>query len=188
MNRYNFIFDIIDQSHPSVIIDIGVWNGKRSSEIISRSLKYKNVIYYGFDLWEDQTSDEWMSEFTSPKKQSSYQEALDNIKSIQGNFLYHLIKGNTRETLKDFYISNLDFVFIDGGHSLDTIKSDWLNIKKIMNKNTIVIFDDYWHNRNDAGCKSLVDSLSSDNQYRIDILGLDKMKLYDISLAKVTLL
>ena len=58
-----------------------------------------------------------------------------------------MIKGDTIKSLKTFSKKNkiIDFIFIDGGHSLKTIKSDWNNVKKLINKKSEVVFDDYYH-------------------------------------------
>ena len=58
----------------------------------------------------------------------------------------HLLKGDTKKTLPKFIRQKkkVDFIFIDGGHSVNTIKSDWNAIKKIISKRSLVIFDDYY--------------------------------------------
>ena len=61
---------------------------------------------------------------------------------------FHLIKGDSKEKLsilKDKSICGLynifpDFVFIDGGHSLATVKSDYEYCKKI----PVIVMDDYY--------------------------------------------
>ena len=57
----------------------------------------------------------------------------------------------------------MDLVFIDGGHSIETIENDWKFTQKLMDKETIVIFDDFWTGiwgqRKDAGCQNLVNKL-----------------------------
>ena len=69
----------------------------------------------------------------------------DNLKNE--NIYIKLIKGDTKQSLKQFKIKKIDFVFIDGGHSIETIKNDWLNIQKLINKKSVVIFDDYYENK-----------------------------------------
>jgi hypothetical protein len=53
----------------------------------------------------------------------------------------------------------MDLIFIDGGHRLETVWSDWLGVQPLLDENTLVRFDDYW-NREQAGCKTLVDGTS----------------------------
>ena len=49
-------------------------------------------------------------------------------------------------------LPQMDFIYIDGGHSLETIKNDWDYTKNLMHKGTIVLFDDYWQNKIDGIC------------------------------------
>jgi predicted O-methyltransferase YrrM len=37
----------------------------------------------------------------------------------------------------------MDLIFIDGGHSYGTVKSDWNCCKQLMHHDTVVVFDDY---------------------------------------------
>ena len=62
----------------------------------------------------------------------------------------------------------MDLIFIDGGHSLETIASDWRWASQLMHNKTAVIFDDYWLDRTDAGCKSTVDGIDR-SEYRVKI-------------------
>jgi hypothetical protein len=62
----------------------------------------------------------------------------------------------------------MDFIFIDGGHSLKTIESDWRYAQVVMDPNAIVNFYDYW-NRSDAGCKALIDALDG-AKFNVEIL------------------
>ncbi|MHA1756047.1 MAG: class I SAM-dependent methyltransferase [Promethearchaeota archaeon] len=68
-----------------------------------------------------------------------------------------------------------DFIFIDGGHSINTIRNDWLNVQKLMTSHTMVIFDDYYHIREDPnftksfGCNLIIDELDK-KKYEIKLL------------------
>ena len=107
----------------------------------------------------------------------------------------HLLKmGNTKKTLPKFQPDRpIDFVFIDGGHSVETIQSDWDNIKKLMHKDTVVIFDDYYEDTAETGCQTTISSLG--NKYFVekisapDSLASERRALgkHEISLVKVTL-
>ena len=85
------------------------------------------------------------------------------------NFLkdIKLIKGNTRITLLKFSkkIKKVDFVFLDGGHSIKTIKSDWKYTERMISSNSIVVFDDYYETidnlKDKFGCNKVIDSLSN---------------------------
>ena len=56
-----------------------------------------------------------------------------------------LIQGDSNSILRNLDLKNIDFIFLDGGHSFETVYED-LNLifKKISNKNgSIIVCDDY---------------------------------------------
>ena len=61
------------------------------------------------------------------------------------------------------HVDGVDLIFVDGGHSEETIASDWYNVKQILTPDTVVIFDDYYIDAGDVmdgfGCNALIDSL-----------------------------
>ena len=54
-------------------------------------------------------------------------------------------------------MSKIDMVFLDGGHSYETVRSDLSLILKGIKKNKIIICDDY--DQVDYGVKKAVDEL-----------------------------
>jgi hypothetical protein len=74
-----------------------------------------------------------------------------------------LTRGNTRETLRDFKPdAPIEFAWIDGGHSIATIASDWENVKRVLAPGAEVWFDDYYTGGPDTtqyGCNQLVATL-----------------------------
>ena len=96
------------------------------------------------------------------------------------------MKAEFKKFSPDRYI---DFVFIDGGHSVETIESDWNYIKHLMGKQTVVVFDDYYENRDDFGCKKLIDNLQKEKNYKIeklDPLEVVEKNNIELRLVKVT--
>lgn len=161
MNRYSYINEQINIYKPEIILEIGTFVGERAESMISSAMKHNNnITYYGFDLFDD---------FNEFQKEFCYKGVakIDNVKNRLSRYKnINLIKGNTRETLKNFDIKP-DFVFLDGGHSLETIESDWNNIFRLMKKNTVVIFDDYYYNRDDVGAKKMVTEISKNNMFKL---------------------
>ena len=103
----------------------------------------KKIKYWGFDLFEDVPSNIISKEF------SKYPYSIDKITKLLSslnNVEVKLIKGNTLNTLKKLNNdTKFDFIFLDGGHSIETINYDFINIEKNLKKNSIVIFDDFYH-------------------------------------------
>jgi predicted O-methyltransferase YrrM len=149
-NIYNRIFDkwvemyisnLVQRIRPSKILEIGVFKGRSAKLMIEAAKKagVKKIEYYGFDTFEGPPKDE-----PNPKTEVSNLRAAVKILSSM-NIKFHLFKGNTRKTLPQNIskLPKMDLVYIDGGHSYKTVKSDWENIKKLMHERTVVIFDDY---------------------------------------------
>ena len=68
---------------------------------------------------------------------------MERLKKTGANI--RLFKGNTRNVLPKVVktLPKMDLIYIDGGHSYDVVKSDWINAKKLMHKHTVVVFHDY---------------------------------------------
>lgn len=181
-NRYNNLIEQINLRKPKSILEIGTWNGVHAEQMIRAALAHRNKVYYwGFDLFEDfkLAGTEFCPKL--PAKLEAVKLKLSHIKHAEIN----LIKGNTRETLKK-YLPTVDFIFIDGGHSIKTIESDWHNIQKSIYVNTIVIFDDYYKDTISVGCKTLIDTLVHDNNWLVKFLEpVDKIDGLEISMVKV---
>ena len=88
--------------------------------------------------------------FSNPFKTLFYnyikKENLNSLESVR-NLLkkfddkVNLIQGDTREILESLVLENIEFVFLDGGHSYET----YLNLK-ILEKtltNSVILCDDY---------------------------------------------
>ena len=151
-------------------MEIGTWNGNNSLKMIETALKNNEpsqVEYYGFDLFEEASTIILDDEFAKGKPPT-----MNAIKSKleKTGARIHLYKGNTKEVLPEVidYLPHMDFVFIDGGHSIETIENDWYYTQKVMSNNTIVIFDDYY-NIDDVGCKKTIESINEED-YEIQIL------------------
>lgn len=168
--RYNQLYKVIKFNKPESIVEVGTWTGERALQLIQWALKYKPYVkYYGFDLFEDATDETDSAEFNGKKFHPSAQSVAEMLQTAKDgglNFDFELHKGNTRESL---YAGGpwtiADLAFIDGGHSVETIKSDYEALKACRT----IVFDDYYTpdkqgvgpNTQEVGCNSLIDSLSN---------------------------
>lgn len=167
-NRYDQIFDEIKINQPKKIMEVGTWNGKRAEEMIRTASKYhsiEQIQYFGFDLFDSMDQDTYKHEVSKipPSKSEVYNRLSKTGAKI------NLIEGYTNETMHNIaHLPKMDFIYIDGGHAQETVLNDWNCSKKMMHEKTVVIFDDYWHNRND-GPKVVIDSINRD-EYKIEML------------------
>jgi predicted O-methyltransferase YrrM len=191
--RYHHLFDEIKKHKATTLVEVGTWNGDRAVQMIQEAQKSSpgTVVHYvGFDLFEDLTQEMYQHELS--KKPPTKHEVEKKLHTTGAKI--ELIKGNTLETLPLFAsgTTKADFVFIDGGHNVETIASDWRAVQRIMHKDTVVIFDDYWRNNSQQSAKPVVDAIDT-TQYRVEILPeIDRFTNPDfgkleISFAKVTL-
>lgn len=154
--RYVQLIDAVRAKSPQTIVEIGTWNGVRAQQMLAVA---PHARYYGFDLFEDATRDTDAAEMNV--KPHYYCEAvLDRLTGFDA----HLIKGNTRETLPAFKPDRpVDFVWLDGGHSVETIRSDWEAIRPHLAPEAWVFFDDYYTgpeiNTERFGCNLVVADL-----------------------------
>tara|TARA_Y100000401_G_C8315455_1_gene222139 strand:+ start:832 stop:1416 length:585 start_codon:yes stop_codon:yes gene_type:complete len=163
-NRYYCLAKEIAKLKPNTILEVGTHNGRSARIMLEEAVKHNSSVkYFGFDLFEDMTEELAVEEHHG-KKLPSMSIASQKLASYNVAF----IKGNTKETLREFsHDEPIDFVFIDGGHSVETIQSDWDNVKRLISDSSVVIFDDYYKEREDVGCKTVVDSLDSEG-YKVE--------------------
>jgi predicted O-methyltransferase YrrM len=169
--RYSNLLKIILKTKSRKILEIGVYKGLRSLEMIKAAQSFNSrVIFFGFDMFEMFFEKKNILTKELSKKPKSMRFISDLLKEHAN---VKLVKGNTLITLPKFSKKKkFDFIFIDGGHSVKTIRSDWNNSKKLMHKNSIVIFDDYYSGDNKLtkkfGCNRIVENLGKN--YLIEYL------------------
>jgi len=195
--RYCLLFDLIRANRIKTIMEIGVYDGRRALEMISTARihhRAKEITYLGFDLFEQMDDEILRNQF------SKRPDTLDSLKEKIGNTgaRVELFRGFSGKTLprmiteRDLY-PEPELVFIDGGHAVETIGSDWENVRRLMTRRTIVVFDDYYVDRPDLiekfGCNKIVDSLGTEFDVefpdRIDAFEREN-GLFKIRMAKVT--
>ncbi len=169
--RYANIIIIIIIYKPKVILEIGVYKGKRSLEMMEAAKIFNNKIYYhGFDLFEEFFKRKNILQKELSKKPKDINFIKRKINNIGNVTLY---KGYTKKTLPVFIKKKIkpDLVFIDGGHYIKTILNDWNLVKKAMTKKTIVIFDDYYSNSKEIikkfGCNKIINNLSKKYTWKL---------------------
>ncbi len=171
-------------SKPKNFLEIGVFQGVTARNICE--LLYKihkdNFRYIGIDLFEydENLKDEVVPNinFNNPLKQFYYKYikrenpySLISVKKLLKRFEKNveIIKGDSKEILPNLDLTEVDYVFLDGGHSYETVKNDLNNCKIVIENNGIVLCDDY--NLSYApGVKKAIDEFSNIEQYSTKIL------------------
>jgi hypothetical protein len=165
MSRYAQLLDVIDEIKPRAICEIGTWNGNRAIQMLQEAGKYhqsKRLQYQGFDLFEHQTGEQFIRELS---KVGQPQEIVQKRIEVTGARV-RLIAGETQDTLQLNIGFTKDFIFVDGGHSEETIENDGNIALQILdfNSKTVIVFDDYYHEGKPEGfgCNAFIDGLNPD--------------------------
>jgi len=173
MGRYKYLTEYVGKTNSKTIIEVGTWNGYHGSRMIQAAGDDRSVTYYGFDLFEDMDKDTFELEVSKwPPPKSEVETLLSNTGAN-----INLYQGNTRDTLPEFVKNNkdlkVDFIFMDGGHSFETIESDWNSLKELVSGTTTVLFDDYNKytdgSETDFGSNIIVDGLDRE-KWNVEIL------------------
>lgn len=138
MSRFQQIYNYIEDTKPGVLLEVGTWNGVSARKMLKLGAKK----YIGFDIWED-GSDELDKIENNVKKRVT----KESVEEVLKGFDVELIQGNTRLTFTQWAKDKkpfVDVVIIDGGHSVATIKSDFLNAIKVAKTDGVIFIDDYY--------------------------------------------
>jgi len=189
-NSGEFFLKILNIVKPKNFLEIGVFTGVNAMNICENlyALYNHDFKYVGLDLFEDYNKEydaeivpssvrNLQQSFSNPFKHFYYniikKEKLNSIASVQ-NFLkkykknVSLIKGNTKKTLKELDISNFDMVYVDGGHSFDTVYFELNYLLDNLKKNCFILCDDYLHDEA-KGVKEAIDKTIRERNLNIKI-------------------
>jgi len=177
--------DLVKQQKPINFLEIGVFTGvtaRNVCELLS-VINNKNFFYLGIDLFEDFHESAHLNEivpqflvkkqnFSNPFKSLVYnfllREQLNSHQSVS-NFLkkfknnIELKKGNSLSILPTINIQIFDMIFVDGGHSYETVKSELNIIFKNMKDSCLIVCDDYIHNEASGVKKAIDESVKENN-------------------------
>jgi hypothetical protein len=134
-------YQIFDYIRPKTICEIGTHDGKSAIQFVDYCLQINPKLkYYGYDAFDAvKNNQDFHEKEINGKGAGSMYTATKNLEHRQKkykNFEFKLIKGFTNDTLKE---SVYDFVYIDGGHSYETVKHDY----NMVSKSKVIVFDDY---------------------------------------------
>ena len=182
--------DLVKERKPQNFLEIGVFTGVTARNICELlSLINNGKFYYlGIDLFEDfedAVSTEVVPEFLTNKQNFSnplkslfynflLREKLNSLESVS-KFLkkfgknVELKKGNSLDILKKIDLKIFDMIFVDGGHSYETVKFELSIILKNVNDNCLVICDDYIH-AEAIGVKKAIDESVREELYNFKVV------------------
>lgn len=163
--RYSQIPQLLRQLLPTTIVEVGTWSGWRAVQMALISLESGRPVHYtGYDVFEDYTAELDAREMNVKPHFSMIEvtRLLTLVKDVYPKFTFSLIQGDTNTTLVE---EEADFVFLDGGHSVETIAHDFAAVKK----SQVVLLDDYYTDGIDTsrfGCNQV---LARENHFILPI-------------------
>ena len=187
----NIFLQRISLHNPKNVLEIGVFCGVTARNIcdLLNKINGNNFSYIGVDLFggnqndnKDEIEPSFLKDqkFSNPLKNFYYNYILkENLNSIESvtKFLnkysnnIRLISGDTNKVLKETDLHNIDFTFLDGGHSYQTVISD-LSIlyEKMKGKNKVVLCDDYGEASFIKEVKNAIDDFSNKNNIKVNLI------------------
>jgi predicted O-methyltransferase YrrM len=188
---YGQIFvDLVKQRNPKNFLEIGVFTGVTARNVceLLYLINNKDFFYLGIDLFEDfheAISNEVIPEFlvgkqnfSNPLKSLVYNfllkeklNSLDSVskflKKFQNNI--ELKKGNSLNILPQTDLKIFDMIFVDGGHSYETVKFELDIILKNIKDNCLVVCDDY-SLQEAKGVKKAIDESVRENSFNFKVV------------------
>ena len=156
INSANILLDQIEIYKPKNFIEVGVFQGVTSRNVCEKlyEIHKENFLFHGIDIFEDTNINIDNKEMTikhnkisNPFKHLIFNIILKkNLFSIDSIYSFlkkfknnvQLYKGFSETELPKIDMSKIDMVFLDGGHSYETVRSDLSLILKGIKKNLIL--------------------------------------------------
>ena len=171
----NILLDQIELYKPKNFLEVGVFQGVTSRNVCEKLnlINDGKFTFHGIDIFESTNSLIDKKEMTSKhnKLSNPFKNFLFNIilkknlYSLESIYEFlskfrdnvHLYKGFSDSELPKIDLSTIDMIFLDGGHSYETVSNDLFIILKGIKKGKVILCDDY--DQESYGVKKAVDEL-----------------------------
>jgi predicted O-methyltransferase YrrM len=128
--------------------EIGVWNGGFSECILDVTQPSELVLIDPWELLAEQSSEEWTH--SRHKDHAFMRQMYDHVSSCYGHLPNVSInKGFSAEVLSTFPDDYFDWVYIDGNHQYDFVRSDMAMSFKKVRSGGIIAGDDFFWKKDD---------------------------------------
>lgn len=142
-SRYQHLYDEVRALRPRRILEVGTNDGIHAARMAEAAREVGvEAAYFGFDLFEHQGREQFLREFSLRTRSTQQVAAYLRRHGVREPRLF---AGDSTETLPREApgLPPMDLVFIDGGHSLETVRADWENVQPLLAPGAVVFFDDY---------------------------------------------
>ena len=187
----NIFLERLLNHNPKNVLEIGVFCGvtARNTCDFLNKVNGKNFSYIGVDLfggYQNEHKDEIEptflknQKFSNPLKNIYYnyilKENLNSIKSVSKllkNYTDNikLIAGDTNKVLKELDLQNIDFTFLDGGHSYETVMNDLMILYGGMkDQKKVILCDDYGKESYIAEVEKAINDFAKKNNLKLNLI------------------
>ena len=187
----NIFLERLSKYNPKNVLEIGVFCGVTARNICDLLDKTngKNFSYIGIDLFgsdqkeqKDEIEPTFLKDqkFSNPLKNIYYnyilKENLNSIKSVNKLLDKYsdnikLIAGDTNKVLKEIDLQNIDFTFLDGGHSYQTVINDLTVLYDSMkDKKKIILCDDYGEESYIPEVEKAINDFTKQNNLKLNLI------------------
>lgn len=159
--HYRPMFEYLRGHAVESILEIGVFDGRNAAHMIRASTA---TCYWGVDLFAPHSSELRDREISQGYDRPPSKKIVEaSIRARCPNIGVTLTQGDSRGVLPLLVpiLPQMDFIYVDGGHSLETIRSDWEAVQPLLSKDGVVFFDDVFTGRKDVGALFLTEVLDS---------------------------
>lgn len=176
------LLKLISEYKPANFLEIGVLEGATSRNIceLLNKINNKKFNYFGIDLFGDDLMENNSKEFTpisykinNPLKWIYFKLILkmepnskECVEHLLKKFKHctNIFKGYSKDVLKKIDLEKINFVFLDGGHSYETVREDLNILINNLKENSIILCDDY--NIDHYGVKRAVDEIKISHGFK----------------------
>ena len=187
----NIFLQRLSTYNPKNVLEIGVFCGvtARNTCDLLEKINGKDFSYVGIDLFgsdqsekKDEIEPTFLKDqkFSNPFKNIYYnyilKENLNSIKSVSkllkkysGNI--KLIAGDTNRVLKELDLQSIDFTFLDGGHSYQTVINDLTILYGSMkDKKKVILCDDYGKESYIPEVEKAINDFTKQNNLKLNLI------------------
>jgi len=187
----NIFLERLSNHNPKNVLEIGVFCGvtaRNTCDLLNKT-NGKNFSYIGIDLFgsdqkeqKDEIEPTFLKDqkFSNPLKNIYYnyilKENLNSIKSVNKLLDKYsdnikLIAGDTNKVLKEINLQNIDFTFLDGGHSYQTVMNDLTILYGSMkDKKKVILCDDYGKESYIPEVEKAVNDFTKQNNLKLNLI------------------
>ena len=187
----NIFLQRLSTYNPKNVLEIGVFCGvtaRNTCDLLDK-INGKDFTYVGVDLFGSDQSEKKdeieptflkNQKFSNPFKNIYYnyilKENLNSIKSVSKLLKKYkdnvkLIEGDTNKVLKELDLQSIDFTFLDGGHSYQTVINDLTTLYGSMrDRKKVILCDDYGKESYIPEVEKAINDFTKQNNLELNII------------------